>query len=258
MQNLGYPQRIGKVFRDDDELSLGSDLTDKIKQALAASRNLIVVCSPETPKSKRIAQEIELFKAMGKAERIYAFLIAGEPSESFPENLTHHQKTITAPDGTVIFIIEEREPLAANVIPITGISKKDRDKSALFRLIATVIGCSYDDLVQRDRMREKKKQNILRAIIFSVLLLISGGGLYWWDYTRLKTSYYEHMMTRWAAPQGVYPVTAEQASKRYQTFRFESRRNQVERVVLQNGVGLPRNNDDEFSQWKGSSQWHFL
>lgn len=66
------------------------------------------------------------------------------------------------------------------------------------------------------------------------------------------------MMTRWAAPQGVYPVTAEQASKRYQTFRFESRRNQVERVVLQNGVGLPRNNDDEFSQWKGSSQWHFF
>ncbi len=258
LQKLGYPQRIGKVFRDDNELSVGNDLTDKIKQRLASSRNLIVVCSPETPKSQWISREIELFKAMDKAERIYAFLIAGEPSESFPENLIHHQKAITAPDGTVTSIIEKREPLAANVIPITGISKKNRDKSALLRLIAAIIGCSYDDLVQRDQMREKKKQNILRAVIVSVLLLISGGGLYWWDYTRLKTSYYEHMVTRWAAPEGLYPVTAEQASKRYQIFRFESRRNQVERVVLQNDFGLPRNNDDEFSQWKGCSEWHFF
>ena len=258
LQNLGYPQRIGKVFRDEDELPLSSDLTDQIKQALAVSRNLIVICSPDTPQSKWIEREIELFKEMGKAERIHAFLIAGDPRTSFPDSLIRHQKTITKEDGTVTTIIEEREPLAANVIPITGIRKKERDKSALLKLVAAIIGCSYDDLVQRDQMREKKKQNILRAFIVSFVLLICSGGLYWWDYNRLKVSYYENMVTRWAAPEGLFPVTEKQASKRNQTYRFESRRNQVERVVLQNGLGYPRNNKDEYSYWNSGAQWHFF
>ncbi|MBL8499130.1 MAG: toll/interleukin-1 receptor domain-containing protein [Nitrosomonas sp.] len=247
LQNLGYPERIGKVFRDEDELPLSSDLTDQIKQALAVSRNLIVICSPDTPQSKWIEREIELFKEMGKAERIHAFLIAGEPRTSFPDSLTHHQKTITKEDGTVTTIIEEREPLAANVIPITGIRKKERDKSALLKLIAAIIGCSYDDLVQRDQMREKKKQNILRTVLVSFVLLICSGGLYWWDYNRLKIDYYEQMITRWAAPQGLFPVSEQQARKRNQTYRFESRRNRVERVVMQNGLGFPRNDKSIFA-----------
>ncbi|UJP00708.1 MAG: toll/interleukin-1 receptor domain-containing protein, partial [Nitrosomonas sp.] len=258
LQNLGYPQRIGKVFRDEDELPLSSDLTDQIKQALAVSRNLIVICSPDTPQSKWIEREIELFKEMGKAERIHAFLIAGEPRTSFPDSLTHHQKTIAKEDGTVTTIIEEREPLAANVIPIAGIGKRERDKSALLKLVAAIIGCSYDDLVQRDQMREKKKQNILRAFMVSFVLLVSSGGLYWWDYNRLKIYYYEQMITRWAAPEGLFPVTEKQASKRHETYRFESRRNQVERVVLHNGLGYPSNNEDEFSQWNGGAQWYFF
>ena len=258
LQNLGYPQRIGKVFRDEDELPLSSDLTDQIKQALAVSRNLIVICSPDTPQSKWIEREIELFKEMGKAERIHAFLIAGEPRTSFPDSLIRHQKTIIKEDGTVTTIIEEHEPLAANVIPITGIRKKERDKSALLKLVSAIIGCSYDDLVQRDQVRKKKRQNILRAIMAGILLLASLGGFYWWDYSRLKIDYYEQMITRWAAPEGLLPVTEKQASKRHETYRFESRRNQVERVVLQNGLGYPSNNEDEFSQWNGGAQWYFF
>ena len=257
LQKLGYPQRIGKVFRDEDELPLSSDLTDQIKQALTLSRNLIVICSPETLQSKWIAREIEMFQEQGKANRIHAFLIEGEPQTAFPDGLRFHRKNVTAADGTVTTIVEEREPLAANVVPISGVSKKQRDKAALLKLVAAIIGCSYDDLVQRDKAREQKKQNILRTIFASILLLVSLGGFYWWDYTRLKIDYYEYMVTRWAAPEGRFPVSADQASRRHQTYRFESRRDRVERVVLQNGLGYPRNNNNEFSPWHGVAQWHY-
>ncbi len=48
----GVPQRIGKVFRDDDEIPASSDLSRQIELALEGSKFLIVVCSPDTPQSK--------------------------------------------------------------------------------------------------------------------------------------------------------------------------------------------------------------
>ena len=218
LQKLGYPQRIGKVFRDEDELPLSSDLTDQIKQALTLSRNLIVICSPETLQSKWIAREIEMFQEQGKANRIHAFLIEGEPQTAFPDGLRFHRKNVTAADGTVTTIVEEREPLAANVVPISGVSKKQRDKAALLKLVAAIIGCSYDDLVQRDKAREQKKQNILRTIFASILLLVSLGGFYWWDYTRLKIDYYEVDFDKLYQPGEIQDLTLEQLKQKIESF----------------------------------------
>src|SRR4051812_4538804 len=47
----GLPARIGRVFRDGEELSASSDLSRSIEAALLQSRYLIVVCSPRTPGS---------------------------------------------------------------------------------------------------------------------------------------------------------------------------------------------------------------
>ena len=42
-------KKIERVFRDQEELPIGSDLADNIKQALAESEFLIIICSPRTP-----------------------------------------------------------------------------------------------------------------------------------------------------------------------------------------------------------------
>ena len=60
-----------------------------IKQALAASHNLIVICSPNTPQSRWVSREIELFQEMGRADRVLALLIDGEPDRSFPAVMRH-------------------------------------------------------------------------------------------------------------------------------------------------------------------------
>ena len=42
-------KRISRVFRDQEELPIGSDLNDKISDALKEAEYLIVICSPPPP-----------------------------------------------------------------------------------------------------------------------------------------------------------------------------------------------------------------
>src|SRR5262245_367984 len=43
-------KRLGKVFRDREDLAVSSDLSGKINEALQKSHRLIVICSPESAK----------------------------------------------------------------------------------------------------------------------------------------------------------------------------------------------------------------
>ena len=45
---------LGRCFRDRDELNSGSDLDGAIREALATSENLVVICSPEAARSKYV------------------------------------------------------------------------------------------------------------------------------------------------------------------------------------------------------------
>ena len=127
-------KKIRRVFRDQEELPIGSNLTDKINAALKETEYLIVVCSPETPGSEWVRKEIETFIEMHDRSHVLAILIDGEPEDSFPPAL------LTDENGHPV------EPLAAD---IRGTDKKERNhkfKTELLRLAAPVIGCSFDDL----------------------------------------------------------------------------------------------------------------
>ncbi|MBR1861877.1 MAG: toll/interleukin-1 receptor domain-containing protein [Lachnospiraceae bacterium] len=147
-------KKIQRVFRDQEELPIGSDLNDNIAGALAQSEFLIVICSPRTPESYWVCKEIESFIEMHDREHVLAVLIEGEPDESFPPML------LTDENGNPV------EPLAADV---RGADKKERNrkfKTEILRLAAPVLGCSYDDLKQRHRER----------IIRRTISMVAGGG----------------------------------------------------------------------------------
>jgi hypothetical protein len=112
-----FPPRIGHLFRDEDEIPASHDLTDQIKDALLRSDNLIVICSPDTPGSRWVRREIELFQELGKGDRIFPVLIAGEPEESFPRELLRRRVARDLPDGSREETWEEVEPIAADVRP---------------------------------------------------------------------------------------------------------------------------------------------
>ena len=138
-------KKINRVFRDQEELPIGSDLNDNISSALREAEYLIVICSPDTPDSYWVSKEINTFIEMHDREHVLAVLISGEPWESFPKQL------LTDSQGNAV------EPLAAD---IRGENQKDRDrkfKTEFLRLAAPLIGCTYDDLKQRHKERIIKR-----------------------------------------------------------------------------------------------------
>ena len=59
-------KKMGRVFRDQEELPLSTDLGNDIKTALEHSDWLIALCSPSYLESKWCMTEIEYFISLGK------------------------------------------------------------------------------------------------------------------------------------------------------------------------------------------------
>ncbi|MCR4586565.1 MAG: toll/interleukin-1 receptor domain-containing protein [Lachnospiraceae bacterium] len=155
-------KKIERVFRDQEELPIGSDLDDNITSALKESEYLIVICSPRTPKSVWVCKEIDTFIKLHDRNHVLAILIEGEPNESFPAQL------LVDENGKPV------EPLAAD---IRGETRKERDKkfkTELMRLCAPLIGCEYDDLKQRHRERIIRRNVCFAA---AIMLMIAALGV---------------------------------------------------------------------------------
>lgn len=154
--------KIGRVFRDRDELPITSDLADPITKALEASEYLIVICSPRLKESLWCEREIETFIGLHGRERIFAVLIEGEPAESFPELLCYEMREKIDENGDPVLEKYAIEPLAADV---RGNSRKEirkKIREEVVRLAAPMFGCSYDDLKQRHR--EQKLKRIIASV----------------------------------------------------------------------------------------------
>ncbi len=154
-------KNIKRVFRDQEELPIGSDLGNKIQNALAESEYLIVICSPRTPDSYWVQMEIDTFISMHGRNRVLAVLIEGEPNESFPPQL------LCDDDGAMV------EPLAADVRGSTLKEVEKKLRTEVMRLAAPLLGCTYDDLRQRHKERRMKKA-FLASIVIAVLALAFG------------------------------------------------------------------------------------
>src|ERR1700688_677993 len=154
--NLEQRARLAPVFLDREELSSSPNLAQSLRKALDESDFLIVVCSPEAAASRWVNEEVKVFKEQGKAERILCLIVAGEPLaaqrglaseiECFPPALF-----ATAVEGQ-LGVESTFEPLAAD-LRIGG----DSRRSARLKIVAALLGVSFDDLRQRDHARQQRR-----------------------------------------------------------------------------------------------------
>jgi tetratricopeptide (TPR) repeat protein len=151
------PRRLGRIFRDLDELSAASDLSAEVRAALAESACLIVVCTPAAAASQWVAREIALFRELHPDRPVLAALFAGEPAEALPLPLRR-----TA-DGA------ETEPLAADFR-----AGKDGKRLALLKLVAGAVGVPLDALVQRDAQARVRRVTAVTALAILLLLAMAG------------------------------------------------------------------------------------
>ena len=133
-------RRIKRVFLDEGELSATAAFASRIRQALKNSRWLIIICSPATKNSPWVDLEIRTFLEFHDRDHILAVMTSGEPADIFPEAFAGSGNL---PD----------EMLAADARGATAyeVVKKLRGDT-LLRIAAPILGMTYDDLKQRNRV----------------------------------------------------------------------------------------------------------
>jgi len=162
------PKYFQPLFRDRDELPASSDLGAEIEKALQVSHYLIVICSPHAAQSKWVNREVEAFQRLGGAGRIFAMIVAGEPNtndlrECFPPALREH------------------EPIAADARP-TG----DGRTNAKLKLLAGMLGVSFDALRQRDNQRRIRRLQLI--VVVTLTLMIGFAVLTWYANQQRKNA----------------------------------------------------------------------
>ena len=166
-------KKIERVFRDQDELPLASNLSDPITEALENSDYLLVICTPRLPESEWCKKEIETFIKLHGRDKVLAVLAEGEPEESFPEALTKEAYEVVNPDGTRETKYRVFEPLAADVRGKNNKAIKKAMNDAILRICAAMFELNYDELKQRHRERAMRRTISIVSAVAAALMLFS-------------------------------------------------------------------------------------
>lgn len=160
------PRRLHPVFRDRDDLSSGSDLSGRIRDALQRSRTLIVVCSPTAARSRYVRDEIREFHRLHRSSRIFSIIVSGEPhaeSKGLSEELECFPEPLRLNDwGTGG---RTMEPCAADARP-----GKDGWKRSVTKLLSGIIEQDFDTLWQREQTRLKTQRARLTLLLAAFLI----------------------------------------------------------------------------------------
>ena len=152
----GRKRQLGRIFRDKTDLGARTDLTEELQRELDDSEFLIVICSPEAAQSRWVPEEIEYFLLHHGSDRILPVLSSGDPERVYEALF---RNAAGAP----------REPVACD---FRG-DMRQAVRVELPRLISALVGCTYDELVNRTRRREKKRTMMIASIVSAAVLLIT-------------------------------------------------------------------------------------
>jgi tetratricopeptide (TPR) repeat protein len=160
------PARLTPIFRDRDELTSSPDLSARIREALAESENLIVICSPNAAKSQWVNQEIESFQKLGGSNRIFSLIVDGDPAAFGPDTGCFPPAMRSRFDRYGKLQPGAAEPIAADV-------RKGGDGRSLARLkiIAGLLDVGLDELRQRELQRRHRRMAIVTAGSVAVTVL---------------------------------------------------------------------------------------
>ncbi|MDO5725993.1 MAG: TIR domain-containing protein [Tissierellia bacterium] len=185
--NIDGKRRTFRVFRDREELA-AKDLSESIESALRNSRYLIVICSKRTKLSEWCIKEIQTFRKMHGDKNIIPVLIEGEPFEAFPwplRELKRSQDVDTEDLQDVLAAdLRPKEIINNNFLGYDFLEKNDKKrlikltkeskellKFEKYRIMATILGCTFGDLKQRDKERKNKLIISISSIVAAALLV---------------------------------------------------------------------------------------
>ncbi|HEX3846197.1 MAG TPA: toll/interleukin-1 receptor domain-containing protein, partial [Steroidobacteraceae bacterium] len=171
------PKRMSPVFRDREELPSATDLGALLTEALSKSAAQIVICSPNSARSRWVNEEILAFKRLGREHRIFCLIVDGEPNatdlpgreaeECFPPALRFR----LGPDGNLS--TARTEPIAADARP-----GKDGKPNAKLKLIAGLLAVGFDSLRRREQQRRNRRLVLVASGAMGGMVLTTGLAAY--------------------------------------------------------------------------------
>lgn len=151
---------IKPVFFAPTDIQPGG-LTDELQERLRASRNLIVICSPNSAKSEWVGKEIEFFHQLGRTKQIHFFIVDGMPHSGNPD---------TECFNPIFNTLGLPEILGANIHEKIYRWPWMNKERAYVQLISKLLGVEFDAIWQRHK-RLLIQKIIAWAIGFLAILL---------------------------------------------------------------------------------------
>ncbi len=141
-------ERIGKVCRDRTDFKTGESLNAALIEALDKSGSLVVLCSPDSARSKWVNAEIEHFQKSGRSARIFPLIARTDESRlvvnSFPPALRRA-------DGD--------EPIAADLQ-----EAGDGWHDGVLKVLASILDVDFDALRQRALEAARKRARVAYGV----------------------------------------------------------------------------------------------
>ncbi len=223
------PRKIRPVCRNTPAAA-----GDGPREALAASRYLIVICTPASARADAsgkypLDDDITTFLSLRaeNAERVIPII--------FPPTDASSAKDCLSP-----------ALLALNVLA-ADVREKGTER-ALNDVVAKMLNLSPNTLWDRRRREQIRNRWICGTGAALAAGLTAAAGWYWWDYNTPHVSYYTDYIERNNLPEGLFPLSEEQMSRRTVHYRFTHCRRQLQKVEFCSSSGkrfehlLPWNN----------------
>lgn len=132
---------IKPVFFAPTDIQPGG-LSEELQERLRASRNLIVICSPNSARSEWVGKEIEFFHQLGRTKQIHFFIVDGEPHSGNPD---------TECFSPIINTLNLPEILGANIHEKIYRWPWMNKERAYVQLVSKLLGVEFDAIWQRHK-----------------------------------------------------------------------------------------------------------
>ncbi len=155
-------KRLGRFFRDDDELGGSASLGAALQGAIQDSEDLIVIASPNSAGSKWVNEEVIHFKRLADpGKQVFAVVIDGTPnaSEAALECFVPALRSHVSPDGRLTG--EPDEPLAPD-------ARKEPFNRLVTKLVAGLEDIPFDTLWQRQKRQARARFAMATAVIAAI------------------------------------------------------------------------------------------
>lgn len=190
------------VFLDQGDIVPGDTVENALSRELADSRKLIVICSPESAKSKYVQLEVKNFLALGHSRNdIIPYIIEGEVDKKSPNNCYVPGLYGRTDKDT-----------------INGVSLlRDGKWKAFVGVLANLIDVKFDEIYKREKVR---KNRFIASVGFLGTIAACFLGIFIW-YITPHTKCYNDYITKWGIPVGFGKARKQFGATYYEiTYQF--------------------------------------